>query len=89
MLFIYAADLRFLVYQSIHTAFDAQGVIVYPIQSYVLDAVDKYLDWLDRLDEGKAWDNQQGPVEYFKILRSTHPFLVCYSFSGSLNFPLS
>ena len=74
--FLKGSEPRFQVYQSIHTSFDKQGVVVYPTQSYVLDAVEGYLTWLDLQDGGKPWENQQGLAEYFKFLRSDHPLLV-------------
>ena len=64
------------MHQPIHTSFDNQGAIVYPIQPYVLDAVEAYLNWLDLQDGGKPWVNQQVPVDYLKCLRSEHPLLV-------------
>jgi len=51
-------------------------MIVYPTQPYVLDAVDKYLNWLDLQDQGEPWVNLGEPVDYFNYLRVSHPLLV-------------
>lgn len=66
------------VNQLIHTSFDKQGTIAYPIQPYVLNAVEDYLKWLDSQDGGEPWAKQEELVDYLKFLRSGHPLLVCH-----------
>lgn len=75
------------MHQPIHTSFDNQGAIVYPIQPYVLDAVEEYLNWLDSQDGGEPWVDRQIPVDYFKFLRSDHPLLACCLLSLNLLYP--
>jgi len=66
------------VNQLIHTSFDKQGAIVYPIQPYVLNAVENYLNWLDSQDGGEPWVKQEELADYLRFLRSDHPLLVCH-----------
>ncbi len=75
--------------QPIHTSFDNQGAVVYPIQPYVFDAVEEYLKWLDSQDGGEPWVNRLELVDYFKFLRSDHPLLVCLLLFPNSSFVLT
>jgi hypothetical protein len=66
------------VNQVVHTILDQQQAIVYPIQHRVLEAVDKYLSWLDLQDNGRPWEVVEEQVDYWNYVRSMHPRLVSW-----------